>query len=90
MPAAARGTMVGGSLGLIGELVGIVVPPIGLTVAGVAATTLIGAAVGGWVTALIGSMVPDEVHRRFESEIRVGRVLIVIDETPEVMAAAEA
>jgi len=90
MPAAARGAMAGGSLGLIGGLVGIVVPPIGLTVAGVAATTLIGAAVGGWVTALIGSMVPDEVHRRFESEIRAGRILIVIDETPQVMAAAEA
>jgi len=90
MPAAARGAITGGSLGLIGGLVGVVVPPIGLTVAGVAITTLIGAAVGSWVTALIGSMVPDEVHRRFESEIRAGRILLVVDETPEAMAAAEA
>lgn len=90
MPAAARGAMAGGSLGLIGGLVGVVVPPIGLTIAGVAITTLIGAAVGSWVTALIGSMVPDEVHRRFESEIRAGRILLVVDETPEAMAAAEA
>lgn len=89
MPAAARGAMTGGSVGLLGGLVGVVVPPIGLTVAGVAAATLVGAAVGGWVTALIGSMVPDEVHRRFESEIRAGRVLIVVDETPEAMATIE-
>src|SRR3546814_5874245 len=60
------------------------------TIAGVAATTLVGAAVGSWVTALLGSMVPDEVHRRFESEIRAGRILIVVDETPGTMAAAEA
>lgn len=90
MPAAARGAMAGGSVGLIGGLVGVVVPPVGLTIVGVAATTLIGAAVGSWVTALIGSMVPDEVHRRFESEIRAGRILLVVDETPEAMAAAEA
>src|SRR3546814_3279867 len=90
MPAAVRGAMEGGSAGLIGGLIGVVVPPIGLTIAGVAATTLVGAAVGSWVTALIGSMVPDEVHRRFESEIRAGRILIVVDETPGTMAAAEA
>src|SRR3546814_8479208 len=73
MPAAVRGAMAGGSAGLIGGLIGVVVPPIGLTIAGVAATTLVGAAVGSWVTALIGSMVPDAGHRRFESEIQIGR-----------------
>ncbi|HVI57963.1 MAG TPA: hypothetical protein VM619_03690 [Luteimonas sp.] len=90
MPAAARGALAGGSVGLLGGLVGVVVPPIGLTVAGVTAITLVGAAVGCWVTALIGSMVPDEVHRRFDAEIRAGRILIVIDETEKVMAQAEA
>lgn len=89
MPAAARGAMAGGSVGLIGGLVGVVVPPIGLTVVGVAAITLIGAAVGSWVTSLVGSMVPDEVHRRFESEIRAGRILLVVDETPDAMPAVE-
>lgn len=90
MPAAARGAIAGGSAGLLGGVVGVVVPPVGLTIAGVAMTTLIGAAVGSWVTALIGSMVPDEVHRRFDAQIRAGRILIVVDETPQVMAAAEA
>ncbi len=90
VPAAARGALAGGSAGLIGGLIGVAVPPIGLTIAGVAATTLVGAAVGTWVSALVGSMVPDEVHRRFESEIRAGRVLIVVDETPEAMAEVEA
>ena len=90
VPAAMRGALSGGSLGLIGGLVGVAVPAIGLTVAGVAAVTLIGAAVGTWVTALIGSMVPDEVRRRFENEIEAGRILIVIDETAECMVAVEA
>lgn len=89
MPAATRGALTGGSVGLIGGLVGVVVPPIGLTIAGVAVATLVGAAVGTWVSALIGSMVPDEVHRRFESEIHAGRVLLVVDETSEAMAAVE-
>src|SRR3546814_9915159 len=90
MPAAVRGARAGGSAGLIGGLIGVVVPPIGLTIAGVAATTLVGAAVGSWETPLIGSMVPDEVHRRFDSEIRAGRILIVVDEPHGTMAAAEA
>ena len=90
VPAATRGALTGGSVGLVGGLIGVMVPPIGLTVAGVAATTLVGAALGTWVSSLIGSMVPDEVHRRFESEIRAGRVLIVVDETSEDMAAVEA
>ncbi|GAA3924894.1 hypothetical protein [Luteimonas lutimaris] len=90
MPAAKRGAITGGTAGLVGGLVGVVVPPIGLTVAGVAITTLVGAAVGTWVTSLVGSMVPDEVHRRFESEIRAGRILIVIDAEPEVIGPVEA
>jgi hypothetical protein len=90
VPAAMRGALSGGSLGLLGGLVGVVVPAVGLTVAGVALVTLVGAAVGTWVTSLVGSMVPDEVHRRFDQEIQAGRILIVIDETAEVMSAAEA
>lgn len=89
VPAAMRGALAGGSIGLVGGLIGVVVPPIGLTVAGVGLATLAGAAVGTWVSALVGSSVPNEVQRRFESEIEAGRVLIVIDETDEVMAAAE-
>lgn len=87
VPAAMRGAVSGGTLGLLGGLIGVAVPPIGLTVAGVAGVTLVGAAIGTWVTALIGSMVPDEVHRRFESEIKAGRILIVIDATDALMGA---
>lgn len=90
IPAALRGALSGGTLGLLGGVIGIVVPAVGLTVTGAAAVTLVGAAVGTWVTSLIGSMVPDEVHRRFDNEIRAGRILIVIDETAAVMSAAEA
>lgn len=90
VPAAMRGALTGGSMGLVGGLIAVAVPAIGLTVAGVGLAALAGAAVGTWVSALAGSAVPDEVRRCFESEIVAGRILIVIDETDEVMTAAEA
>lgn len=90
VPAAMRGALTGGSMGLVGGLIGVAVPPIGLTVAGVGLATLAGAAVGTWVSALVGSSVPNEVQRRFESEIEAGRILIVVDAADETMAAAEA
>src|SRR5690606_41923870 len=48
VPAAARGALAGGPVGLVGGLVGVAVPPIALTVAGVALATVIGAAMGPW------------------------------------------
>jgi hypothetical protein len=79
VPAAWRGAATGGALGLVGALVGIAVPAIGLPLAGVGLLTLTGAAVGAWSSALMGSEVPSEVRRAFESEIEAGRVLVVID-----------
>lgn len=90
VPAALRGALAGGTMGLVGGLIGVVVPAVGLTVAGVALVTLVGATVGTWVSALVGSSVPDEVRRKFEAEIAAGRILIIIDETDAVMADAEA
>lgn len=79
IPAALRGTLGGGSAGLVAGLIGVAVPAIGITVAGVAALTLIGAATGGWATALAGSAVPDPIRRRYEQEIADGRILVVVD-----------
>jgi len=90
IPAALRGSMTGAAMGLIGGLIGMMIPATGLTLIGVALTTLLGATIGTWVSAMVGSSVPDAVHRRFASEIESGRILIVIDETDKVMAAAEA
>ncbi len=92
IPAALRGTVGGGTAGLLAGLIGIAVPAIGITVAGVAALTLIGAATGGWATALAGSAVPDPIRRRYEQEIADGRILVVIDvddDDPEDTARLE-
>ncbi len=90
VPAALRGAAIGASVGLLCGLVGIAVPSIGLSMGGAIGITLIGVAIGTWITSLIGSMVPDAVHRRFESQIEAGRILIVVDETDALMGPADA
>jgi len=77
-PAALRGAVAGGASGIVAGMVAFVTP-IGLTVAGLGAMALIGVATGAWVSALVGSSVPDAVHREFEDEIREGKILVVID-----------
>lgn len=79
IPAAARGALQGGSIGLLAGLVAIASPPTGITIAGAGLLAALGSAVGGWTAALIGSAVPNEVRRRFESEIEHGRILVVLD-----------
>jgi hypothetical protein len=79
IPAALRGAATGGALGLVGGLVALAIPPVGITVGGVALMSAIAAGVGAWSSALVGSSVPNSVRRRFESEIEQGRILVVVD-----------
>jgi hypothetical protein len=88
-PAAIRGVTGGAVFGLLAGIVAVVVPPIGLTLAGVGVTTLAGAAVGGWATALAGSAVPDPVRREFEEDIAQGKILVVLDAEKEVLEQAD-
>lgn len=81
MPAALRGALGGGSVGMLAGLIGLAVPAIGITVAGAAAIALIGAATGAWALALVGSALPDPIRRRFEHEIEAGRILLIVDTT---------
>lgn len=90
IPAAIRGAAEGGAIGLVAGLVAILVPAFGMTIAGAALLTAIGAMVGTWSSALIGSAVPNEVRRQFEQEIESGRILVVIDGDKETLSAAEA
>lgn len=90
MPAALRGAATGGSVGLIAGLVGVAFPPLGVTLAGAALLTVGGAAVGTWVSALVGSTVEDPVRRKFEQEIKEGRILVVLDAEDPQLPAAEA
>ncbi|MEI7037157.1 hypothetical protein [Fulvimonas yonginensis] len=87
-PAAARGLLCGGATGVLLGLLAIAVPPLGVTLAGAAAIALAGAAVGGWTGALVGTDVPDVVHRRFKREIDAGRILVVIDANRDLLALA--
>lgn len=86
---AVRGVVGGGATGLLAGLIAIAIPPIGITVAGVAALTVAGAMVGSWTGAIAGASIPDPVRRKFESEIEAGRILVVLDGAKPLLAAAE-
>jgi hypothetical protein len=85
-----KGLLEGGGSGLLVGLVAVSVPALGLTLAGVAAMTLIGAAVGGWMGMLTGTSEPDKVRRTFEDEIASGHVLVIVDGEANVLATADA
>jgi hypothetical protein len=80
----------GGASGLLAGIVAVTIAPLGLTLAGVAAMTLVGAAVGGWMGMLTGTEEPDTVRRTFEDEIAAGHVLVVVDGDKEMLARADA
>lgn len=86
---AARGVVGGGATGLLAGLVAVAIPPIGVTLAGVAALGVAGAMVGGWTGAIAGASVPDPVHRKFKAEIEAGRILVVLDGDKQRLAAAQ-
>jgi len=85
-----KGVLAGGGSGLLVGLVAITIPPLGLTLAGVAAMTVAGAAVGSWAGMLTGASEPDIVRRTFDDEIAEGHVLVVVDGEDEILATADA
>lgn len=89
MPAALRGAGYGGAAGLLAGLVAVVVPPVGLTLAGAAAVGLAGAMIGTWSSALVGASLPDPIRVKFEDEIKAGRILVVVDGHKDLLDAAE-
>ncbi|MEO8748442.1 MAG: hypothetical protein ABI379_12415 [Rhodanobacter sp.] len=86
---ALKGVVGGAGSGLLVGLIAMVVPPLGLTLAGVAAMTLAGAGVGTWTGMLAGASVPGSVRQKFEDDIAAGRVLVVVDGENEQLASAE-
>ena len=93
LPAAMRGMGIGGATGLLAGLAAVVFTPVGITLAGAAAVGALGALVGGWSSALMGSALPDPVRQQFDDEISAGRILVLVDAEPEdqprVQAALE-
>jgi hypothetical protein len=90
MPAALRGAAIGGGAGLLAGLAALAFPSLGVTLAGVVLLTVGGAAIGTWISSLVGSTVEDPVRRKFEGEIAAGRILLVIDAEDPQLPAAEA
>lgn len=79
LPAAMRGMGIGGATGLLAGLAAVVFTPVGITLAGAAAMGAMGALVGGWSSALMGSALPDPVRQQFDDEISAGRILVLVD-----------
>lgn len=90
MPAAVRGVAQGGATGLLAGLVAVMIPPLGVTLAGALGVTAAAAAMGGWVGAMTGSAAPDPVRQKFETEIEAGRILVVVDGEGEAGTRADA
>jgi hypothetical protein len=88
VPAALRGAAGGGAVGLLAGLIAI--PAFGVTIAGAGLLAALGAMVGTWSSALMGSALPSDARRRFEEEVEAGRILVVIDGNAESLSAAEA
>lgn len=78
---ARFGGAIGGTLGAISAAVtaigtSLVIPGVGLIVAGPAAAVLTGAGAGGLMGALVGRGVPEERVEHYEQEIKDGGILI--------------
>ena len=76
--------------GLLAGLSAVTVPTLGVSIAGAGLINLIGNAVGGWVPALAGDTVDDEVRRRYHDHVEAGRILLVVDAEPERQARVAA
>lgn len=90
VPAAARGLVGGGATGVLLGLAATVVPAWGVTMAGVGILGVIGAAVGTWSAALMGSAIPNQVRRELEDCIDAGKVLVVLDAKEEQLPQLDA
>lgn len=90
LPAAMRGMGIGGATGLLAGLAAVVFTPVGITLAGAAAVGALGALVGGWSSALMGSALPDPVRQQFDDEISAGRILVLVDAEPEAQPRLQA
>jgi uncharacterized membrane protein len=81
---AAAGGLLGGAAGLLAGVGALAIPGIGpILAAGPIAATLTGAAVGagtgGLAGALIGMGIPEDEANRYESDVKAGKLLVLVD-----------
>ncbi len=85
LEAAKRGAATGGAMGLIGSMVAVTVPPVGLTLGGgaILAGTALGTALGTWFSTLVGVSVPNQDVEDYRHRIERGELMIIVDCEPE-------
>ena len=84
---AATGGAIGGLAGLLAGVGALAIPGIGpILAAGPIAATLTGAAVGagtgGLAGALIGMGIPEDEANRYDSYVKEGKILVLVDRDP--------
>ncbi|RHW41494.1 hypothetical protein D1B31_07160 [Neobacillus notoginsengisoli] len=82
---AATGGVLGGLAGFLAGVGALAIPGVGpILAAGPIAATLTGAAVGagagGLAGALIGMGIPEDEANRYESDVKAGKILVLVDE----------
>ena len=82
------GGTIGGTLGALTAAIAalgtiLTFPGLGLVVSGPLAASLAGAGAGGAVGALVGSGFTDEHVKRYEEEIKAGKILIIVKTSKE-------
>ncbi len=88
LPGVQRGIAYGGATGLLAGLavvatgsLGVVAAGAGAAVATTALTTTGGASLGAFVSAVVGSSVPNSELREFEEALGRSELLVIVDET---------
>ena len=90
VPAAWHGALGGAAAGFVLGLVAMSFASFGMTFTGALVLLVVGALVGMFASALVGSAIPDSVRRTFQREIAAGKILVVIDAEPEAFEKFEA
>lgn len=88
MPGALRGAMFGGLTGLLAGTVAVLA--VGMMWAGAGLAALAGALIGMFASSLVGASLPDPVRRKFDGEIKAGRILVLVDAAEELLPQVEA
>tara|TARA_R110002049_G_scaffold307897_3_gene510069 strand:+ start:291 stop:794 length:504 start_codon:yes stop_codon:yes gene_type:complete len=89
--AAKRGAATGSAMGLVGTILAVSNPAIGLTLGGgaIIAGTALGAALGTWFSTLVGVSVPNQDVENYRERIERGELMVIVDCEPERQSAVE-
>jgi len=81
VPAVERGLAIGGATGILAGVAAVALPGVGLALGGgaVLGIGLAGAGLGAWVSSMIGISAPSSRLSDFESAIKEGSLLMMVD-----------